>query len=110
MKFTQKDAKNFTVGDVKGYEYTTKDDLEGASVAFAEVNGKHGKLKNIKSDRIYIITWGKGKFVVDKKEVEVEARDVIIIPKGSPYDYVGEMNMFIVDCPAFDKDADIFLE
>jgi mannose-6-phosphate isomerase-like protein (cupin superfamily) len=110
MKFKLKDAKEFTVGEIKGYEYNTKEDFEKASVAFAKVKGKHGKLKNIKSDRVYIITEGKGKFIIDGKEVEVEAKDVIIIPKGTPYDYSGDMELFVVDTPSFEKEADIFLE
>lgn len=110
MKFKLKDAKEFSVGEIKGYEYCNKNDFKNVSVAFAEVHGKHGKLKNIKCDRVYIIIKGKGKFVIDGKEVDVEAKDVIIIPKGTPYDYSGEMEVFDIDCPAFEKEADIFLE
>lgn len=110
MKFELKNAKEFGWKGIKGFEYNTKEEFEKASVVFAEVSGRHGKIKNIKSERIYIIVDGKGEFIIDDKVIPAEKNDVIIIPKNTPYDYQGKMNMFLVDTPAFEKDADIKLE
>lgn len=110
MKFSLKDAKPFSVEEIKGFEYNTKQDFANASVVFAKVKGRHGKIKNVKSDRVYIVVDGEGKFVIDGKETEVKKNDVVIVPKNSPYDYQGNMKIFPVDCPAFEKDADMKLE
>ncbi len=110
MKFQLKNANAFGWKGVKGHAYSTKEDFKNASVAYVEINGKHGKIRNIKSDRVYIIAEGKGKFIINDKVVPVEKMDVIIIPKNTPYDYQGEMKIFLVDCPAFEEDADIKLE
>ncbi len=82
MRFKLRDAREFTVGEIKGYEYCNKNNFKNASVAYAEVHGKHGKLKNIKSDRVHIITEGKGTFMIDGKELVVEAKNVIIVQKA----------------------------
>ncbi|MBI4895072.1 MAG: hypothetical protein HY831_01130 [Candidatus Aenigmarchaeota archaeon] len=37
------------------------------NVALIEINGKHGKLKCIKEDRIYFILEGTGDFIIDDK-------------------------------------------
>ena len=110
MKFTLEYGREFAVGGIKGVEYSTKKDFPNASVAFMVVSGRHGKNKNMKSDRVYIIKAGSGKFVIDEKGTEVGKNDVIIIPKGTPYDFMGEMQLFLVDTPAFEKDADMPLE
>jgi len=110
MKFELRNAKTFGWEGIKGFEYNTKEDFEKASVVFAEVSGRHGKIKNIKSERIYIVVEGKGEFIINDEVVPVERNDVIIIPKNTPYDYQGKMKMFLVDTPAFEKGADIKLE
>ena len=110
MKFQLKNAKTFGWKGVKGHAYNTKEDFKNASVAYAEINGRHGKIRNIKSDRVYIVVGGKGEFIINDKVVPVKEKDVIIIPKNTPYDYQGEMKIFLVDCPAFERDADIKLE
>lgn len=110
MKFQLKNAKRFGWKGVKGYEYSAKEDFKNASVAYAEISGRHGKIRNVKSDRVYIIAEGKGEFIINGEVVPVEKTDVIIIPKNTPYDYQGEMKIFLVDCPAFEKGADVKLE
>lgn len=76
MKFRLKDAREFGWNGIKGFAYNSKEDFEKASATYIEVDGRHGKIKNI-------------------------------IPKNTPYDYEGRMKLFLVDCPAFEEDADV---
>ena len=110
MKFRLEDAREFGFQGIKGYEYNTKEEFPNASVVFAEVSGRHGKIKNVKSDRIYIIVEGKGEFVINEMRIPVKEKDVIIVPKNTPYDYKGRMKIFLVDTPSYEKGADIKLE
>ena len=111
MKFELKNAREFICAEgIKGFEYNTEKDFENASVVFAEVTARHGKIKNVKCDRVYIVIDGKGEFIINDEVIPVEKNDVIIIPKNTPYDYQGKMKIFLVDTPAFDRDADVNLE
>jgi len=107
MKFTLQNAKQFGWEGIKGFEYSNKDDFANASIAYAEVDGGHGKIKNIKSDRVYIITDGEGEFIINEEVVLVKKTDAVIIPKNMPYDYRGKMKIFLIDLPAFTPDADV---
>ncbi len=110
LRFKLKNASRFSWEGLKGWAYNTKEDFSRMSVAFIEVTGRHGKIKNTASDRGYIIIEGSGKFIIDDEEVYVEKFDVIIIPKNTPYDYKGNMKLFLVDSPAFDADNDVKME
>ena len=67
MKFTLQNAKQFGWEGVKGFEYSNKNDFQNVSIAYAEISGRHGKIKNTKSDRVYIIFEGKGEFILNDK-------------------------------------------
>ncbi len=109
MKFTKKGAVKFGWKGIEGLAYNSKEDFAGASAAYFEVAGSHGKTKTAKSDRIYLVLEGKGKFIIDGKITSVQKTDVIIVPKNTPYDYRNEggvMKLFLVHCPAFDQSAE----
>ncbi len=110
MKFEKKDARVFGWRGLKGWAYNSKEDFPTASAAYIEVTGKHGKIKTTKSDKIYFIISGKGKFIINGKETQVKKTDVVIIPKNTPYDYSGKMKLFLVDTPAFDPECEVKLE
>lgn len=113
MKFTLKNAHQFGWGGLKGWAYNSKEDFENASGAYFEVTGAHGKVKTTRSDRIYFVVEGKGEFVVDNERIPVEATDVIVIPKDTPYDYrakSGVLKLFLVHTPAYHPDYEIKLD
>ncbi len=114
MKFTLNKAFKFGWEGLKGWAYNSEDDFPNASAAYFEVIGKHGKVKNIKSDRIYFVLDGKGEFIIDEKSISVKKTDVVIVPKNTPYDYRATggttLKLFLVHFPAFDAEADIKLE
>ena len=112
MKFTKNKANRFGWKGIEGWAYNSKNDFADASAAYFEVTGSHGKTKTAKSDRIYLVLEGKGKFIIDGKVTSVQKMDVIIVPKNTPYDYRnggGIMKLFLVHCPAFDEEYEVKL-
>lgn len=80
------------------------------SAALIEINGNHGKIKALKSDRIYFILSGKGIFEVAGEKHEATKGDLIFIPKKTPYNIIGKMKYLLVNSPAFNPKEDVNLE
>ena len=110
MKFKLKDAYKFGWKDLKGWAYNSKEDFANASAAYIEIDGIHGKVINSLCDRTYYIIEGSGEFVIDGKIISVEKTDIIIVPKNTPYDYMGKMKLLLVDCPAYDEKTEVKLK
>lgn len=110
MKFKLKDAKQFSWEGLKGWAFNSKEDFERASSVYIEVDGSHGKTKSKVSDRVYYVLGGEGEFIIDGKVIPVETTDVVIVPKNTPYDYKGKMQLFLVHIPAFDAEQEVSLE
>lgn len=113
LKFKLKDAYQFGWEGLKGWAFNSKEDFERASATMLEVMGKHGKVKSLISDRLYLVLEGKGEFIINEEVVSVEKNDVIIIPKNTSYDYraVGEtLKLFLVHTPAFDETKEVKIE
>ena len=79
------------------------------SGTLTEIDGNHGAIKCLKEDRIYFITEGSGKFIIDNKEDTVSVDDLIFIPKNTPYNIIGKMKYFLVCSPEFNPKDDVFL-
>ena len=71
---------------------------------------RHGLIKNIACDRLYLVLSGQGTFMIDGERLAVEETDLIIIPRGTPYDYWGRMSLLLVHSPASIDEADVDLE
>lgn len=113
MKFTLKDADKFNWEGLKGWAYSSKEDFENASGAYIEITGSHGKIKTLKSDRVYYVIDGKGEFIIDDEVIPVEKSDVVIVPSNVVYDYrakEGTLKLFLVHTPAYDSDSEVSLE
>lgn len=113
MKFELNKAKKFGWSGLKGWAFNSKEDFPGASAAYFEVTGKHGKVKATKSDRIYYVIEGQGRFEVNGKSFKVAPADVVIVPKNTPYDYKATskvLKLFLVHSPAFEPEAEVKLE
>ncbi|OIN89542.1 hypothetical protein AUJ59_01265 [Candidatus Beckwithbacteria bacterium CG1_02_47_37] len=107
LKFTKTTGYKFDRGDIKGFSFNTKEQFSHMSAAWFECNGKHPKMKSFNSDRLYFILQGKGEFIVNNQSVTVKQKEVIIIPKNTPYNYKGKFTCFLVHCPAFDRKQEI---
>jgi mannose-6-phosphate isomerase-like protein (cupin superfamily) len=113
MKFELNDQNKFEWEGLVGHPYNSKEDFANASAAFFEVTGSHGKVKNTKSDRIYFVVSGQGKFIVGGKEIGLSEKDVVIIPKNTMYDYwstEGILKLFLVHTPAYDSEFEVRYE
>lgn len=71
---------------------------------------RHGLIKSIACDRLYLVLSGAGTFNIDAEEVRVEAEDLLMIPRGTPYDYWRTMSLLLVHSPANVDEAETDLE
>lgn len=99
--------------EIEVHAYNTKDDFESASVAIVEASGPHGRIKNPVSDRVYLVLEGEGEFYFGGEEGQKEETvgagkdDVLLIPRGTVYDYDGRMRLFLVHTPPYEQDSDV---
>ncbi len=104
MKFTKDKANHFTKAGVSMWVYSGKEDSEDGGVVYQEVNGGHyEEFINNKSTFIYYIIEGSGSFFIEGKEHKVEATDVIIVPSGKRFYYLGNMRQVLVTAPAWEE-------
>lgn len=96
-----------SVGPMKIREYNINSDFSGAVI---EIDGEHGRLKCLKEDRIYFVIEGEGKFIIDNKEDNVSANDLVFVPKETPYNFFGKMKLLLVCSPEFNPEDDVFLD
>ncbi len=113
MKFTPSKAPQFQSDGFSGWGYDTAQDYKNASIVYMEVTAEHFKMKNVGSDRIYCITGGVGSFTVDGETTEVTEKDVVIVPKNTPYSFKAAegqtLKLLLIDTPAYNKNDDIKL-
>ena len=112
LKYKLSNAYKFGWKGIEGWAYNNKNDFNRASAAIFKVRGRHGKVKSLVSDRIYLVLEGRGEFLINKKTIPIEKNDVIIIPKNTPYDYKttrGILSLYLVHVPAYDEKKEIKL-
>jgi predicted house-cleaning noncanonical NTP pyrophosphatase (MazG superfamily)/mannose-6-phosphate isomerase-like protein (cupin superfamily) len=84
--------------------YTTKADCENATVLYQETETGHlEEFFHEKSDFIYYILEGKGTWMVDDREFEVRAGDVVVVPSGKRFWFRGSLKQICVTAPAWEK-------
>ena len=88
------------------------DHTEALSVTWVSIAGHHDRIVNRESDRVYYVIEGAGRFQVgDDGAIEpVQAGDTVLIPRGTPYEFDGEMRYLVINGPAFRSGADTVLE
>jgi mannose-6-phosphate isomerase-like protein (cupin superfamily) len=81
------------------------------SVTWVSIAGRHDRVVNHESDRVYYVIDGSGRFQVgDGAEVEtVSTGDFVFIPRGTAYEFEGEMRYLVINGPAFRNGADVAL-
>ena len=75
-----------------------------------EVETHHGKVRTELCDRVYLVLEGTGEFVINEERISVEATDVIVVPRNTPYDYRGNLKLYLVHVPAYDAQFEVQLE
>ena len=87
MKISRKNAVRYGSDTVDAWNYPMPDIELDSSVVYAELLGEHGERTTGKRARIYCVLEGKGKFMVNDKNFEVEPGDVIPVPPKTVYNY-----------------------
>ena len=92
--------------------YITRDKhSENISITWVKLSGKHSKMVNELSDRVYYIIDGKATFMVgDKEPGRVTKGDFVFIPKGTPYSFEGSITFLVMNGPAFVSGSDKIVE
>lgn len=62
------------------------------------------------SDRFYFVVNGACLFTMAGKNLEVEAQDVVVIPKDTEYDFEGSMSLVLFSSPGFDPAFEVVCE
>ena len=67
-----------------------------------------------RSDKLYAVTEGSLRFVVDDETADLEAGDFCLVPQGRRFRYSNRSDaparLILVHQPPFDLDAEVFLE
>jgi len=100
-------VRTFQVGGVSGVAVTEDAGRKTGDVAILTVRGSHGGVKDLASDRFYVVTEGSGEFVIEGKTHSVGPNDVIVIPPNTIYDFSGEMKLVMFCSPPFDPKNDV---
>lgn len=79
------------------------------SVTWIRLRGRHRRLRTDRSTRVYYVLAGSASFRLgDGKDLAVEAGDTIVIPRGTPYEFAGEMTYLVMNGPAFVDGDDVY--
>lgn len=77
------------------------------SVTWVSIEGRHERIANPQSDRVYYVIEGSGRFEVgDALAEEVSGGDFVFIPRGTPYELEGSMRYLVMNGPAFVPGSD----
>ena len=81
------------------------------SLTWVSIEGHHDRIVNHESDRVYYVIEGTGRFQIgDDAAVESAGPgDCVLIPKGTPYEFEGDMRYLVINGPAFRSGADTVL-
>lgn len=83
----------------------------GISMTWIRLKGRHRRIVCHESDRVYYILAGSADFRLgDSPPEKTVAGDSVFIPRGTPYDFTGEIDYLVMNGPAFLPDSDIYLD
>jgi mannose-6-phosphate isomerase-like protein (cupin superfamily) len=58
---------------------------------------------------VYYVLEGSAAFVIgDEPELEARKDDVVVVPRGVPYEFRGDMTYLVVNAPAFVEGDDVY--
>lgn len=84
--------------------YTTKKDSSNAAVLYQEtVKGHMEEFVHEKSDFMYYILEGRGTWIVEDREYEVQAKDVVVVPAGKRFWFKGNLKQLCITSPAWEE-------
>lgn len=104
MVFKPEDAAVIEKKGVKMRIYTTKAESENAGVLYQETQKGHTEeFLHEKSDFIYYILEGSGVWIVEDREFEAQAGDVVVVPAGKRFWFRGNLKQVCITAPAWEE-------
>jgi mannose-6-phosphate isomerase-like protein (cupin superfamily) len=89
----------------------TADDGAGMSITWVRLSGHHRRLRTERSTRVYYILDGVATFVVgDEPAFDAQEGDVVVVSRGTPYEFEGEATYLVLNTPAFVDGDDVYDE
>ena len=80
---------------------------DSISLTWVTLFGRHEKVVNEISDRVYYIIDGEADFEIgDSEKGSVTGGDVVLIPKDVPYVFEGHMTYVVMNSPGYVPDSD----
>lgn len=99
--------ENAEVIDKRGVRmriYTTKSDCSNAAILYQETETGHAEeFVHEISNFIYYIIEGRGTWIIEDKEYEVQAGDVVVVPAGKRFWFKGNLKQICVTAPAWEE-------
>jgi mannose-6-phosphate isomerase-like protein (cupin superfamily) len=95
------------------YRRLVRRDRHGAdlSVTWISLRGRHRRIVCHDSDRVYYILSGRASFALDQSPPQpAVAGDSVFIPRGTPYDFAGDIDYLVMNGPAFQPGSDEYLD
>jgi mannose-6-phosphate isomerase-like protein (cupin superfamily) len=83
-------------------EYLDSSSSSKVSLVGAILKGEHALRKNLECDQIYYVLSGTGSATVDGESSELSAGDVVFIGANSTHQLQGDLELLIVNGPAYD--------
>ncbi|MFA6090067.1 MAG: AraC family ligand binding domain-containing protein [Candidatus Woesearchaeota archaeon] len=87
---------------IKGKKFSVADLTTRAGVVIIKTDkGHETTLIEHECDFIYYILEGSGYFLINDQKEECTSGDLVVIPAGSKFRYVGKIKMLLISTPAF---------
>lgn len=87
---------------IKGKKFSVAEITQKAGICLIETEkGHETTLIEHECDFIYFILEGKGYFEINDCKEDCVKGDLIIVPAGSKFRYVGKLKMLLITTPAF---------
>ena len=80
------------------------------SATWVRLEGRHRRLRTDASDRLYVVLDGEGTIHVDGTDHDVVHGDLVVVPRGAPYELRGTLTYLVLNVPAFREGDDIYLD
>jgi mannose-6-phosphate isomerase-like protein (cupin superfamily) len=81
------------------------------SATWVRLGGRHRRLRTDHSTRVYHVLDGRATFQVgEEPPFEIETGDTVVVPRGAPYEFAGEMTYLVMNGPAFVEGDDVYEE
>ncbi len=106
--FTEEAGERWGWPGIDGVSLSTKADFDFLSVSTVTVTGQHEPAASSFNDRAFAVLAGFGWFEVSDQRFDVGPSNVVIVPKGTTYDFGSAegMKVLIIDTPAYVEEGE----